>query len=106
MVRFSAPYASILPADVPSRAAYDLLESLFNDRETTPVLLAVQTKGNVLAPDNIRNLYAYVRRIEADQRVARVDSIVSAGPRFALDQYVVLYVHAKLVTHLHLALFL
>src|SRR5437667_1144252 len=85
MVRFSAPDASILPADVPSRAAYDLLASRFNARETTPVLLAVQTKGNVLAPDNIRNLYAYVRRIEADPRVARVDSIVSADPRFTLD---------------------
>src|SRR5438045_692166 len=56
MVRFSAPDASILPVDVPSRAAYDLLASRFNDRETTPVLLAVQTKGNALAPDNIRNL--------------------------------------------------
>src|SRR5437660_10485520 len=43
MVRFSAPDASILPADVPSRAAYDLLASRFNDRETIPVLLAVQS---------------------------------------------------------------
>src|SRR5438034_2535072 len=31
MVRFSAPDASILPVDVPSRAAYDLLASRFND---------------------------------------------------------------------------
>ncbi|HEX9132326.1 MAG TPA: MMPL family transporter, partial [Ktedonobacteraceae bacterium] len=58
-VRFSAPDASILPADVPSRAAYDLLASRFNARETTPILLAVQTKGDVLTPDNIRKLYAY-----------------------------------------------
>ena len=60
MVRFSAPDASILPVDVPSRAAYDLLASRFNARETTPILLAVQTKGNVLTPDNVRNLYTYV----------------------------------------------
>ena len=92
MVRFSAPDASILPADVPSRAAYDLLASRFNARETTPILLAIQTKGNVLAPDNIRNLYAYVQRLEADPLVARVDSIVSADPRFTLEQYELLYV--------------
>ncbi len=106
MVRFSAPDASILPADVPSRAAYDLLASRFNDRETTPVLLAVQTKGNVLTPDNIRDLYAYVRRIEADPRVARVDSIVSADPRFTLEQYELLYAHPQLVADPYLAAFL
>ena len=105
-VHFSAPDASILPADVPSRAAYDLLASRFNARETTPILLAVQTKGNVLTPDNIRNLYAYVRRIEADPRVARVDSIVSADPRFALDQYEVLYTHPQLVADPYLSAFL
>jgi RND superfamily putative drug exporter len=106
MVRFSAPDASILPVDVPSRAAFDLLASRFNDRETTPILLAVQTKGNVLTPDNIRNLYAYVRRIEADPRVTRVDSIVSADPRFTLDQYEVLYAHPQLVADPYLAAFL
>jgi len=106
MVRFSAPDASILPVDVPSRAAYDLLASRFNARETTPVLLAVQTKGNVLTPDNIRNLYAYVRRIEADPLVARVDSIVSADPRFTLEQYELLYAHPQLIGDPYLAAFL
>ncbi len=105
-VRFSAPDASILPADVPSRAAYDLLASRFNARETTPILLAVQTKGGVLTPGNIHNLYAYVRRIEADARVARVDSIVSADPRFTLDQYELLYTHPQLIADPYLSAFL
>ncbi len=105
-VRFSAPDASILPADVPSRAAFDLLASRFNARETTPILLAVQTKGDVLNPGNIRNLYTYVRRIEADPRVARVDSIVSADPRFTLDQYEVLYTHPQLIADPYLSAFL
>ncbi len=105
-VRFSAPDASILPTDVPSRAAYNLLASRFNARETTPILLAVQTKGDVLTPDNIRNLYGYVRRIEADPRVARVDSIVSADPRFTLDQYELLYTHPQLIADPYLSTFL
>ncbi len=105
-VRFSAPDASILPADVPSRAAYNLLASRFNARETTPILLAVQTKGDVLTPGNIHNLYAYVRRIEADARVARVDSIVSADPRFTLDQYELLYTHPQLIADPYLSAFL
>ena len=105
-VRFSAPDASILPPDVPSRAAYDLLARRFNDRETTPILMAVQTRGNVLTPDNIRKLYYYVQRIEADPRVARVDSIVSADPRFTLAQYELLYTHPQLIADPYLSAFL
>jgi RND superfamily putative drug exporter len=105
-VRFSAPDASILPQDVPSRAAYDLLNSRFNARETTPIIIAVQTTGNVLTPQNIRNLYAYVRRIQADPRVARVDSIVSADPRITLAQYELLYQHPELIADPYLAAFL
>ncbi|GHO52117.1 MMPL family transporter [Ktedonobacter robiniae] len=97
-VRFSAPDASILPPYVPSREAYDMLQQRFNLRETTPIILAVQTKGDVLSDQNIRNLYAYTKRIEADPRVQRVDSIVSADPRFTLDQYELLYHNPKLVT--------
>jgi len=96
-VRFSAPDASILPDYVPSRVAYNLLVARFNQRETTPILMAVQTKGNVLTPDNIKNLYYYVQRIEADPAVERVDSIVSADPRFTLDQYQLLYAHPDLI---------
>ena len=102
-VRFSAPDASILPADVPSRTAFDLLAKRFNDRETTPVLIAVQTQGDVLLPGNVRKLYAYVQRIQADPRVARVDSIVSADPRFTLDQYELLYTHPQLIADPYLS---
>lgn len=103
-VRFSAPDASILPVNVPSREAYDLLVSRFDQRETTPIVLAVQTRGNVLTSENIRNLYYYVRRIEADPRVARVDSIVSADPRFTLDQYELLYTHPQMLADPYLSI--
>jgi len=105
-VRFSAPDASILPANVPSRASYDLLVSRFNQRETTPILLAVQTKGDALTPENIKNLYYYVKRIEAEPDVERVDSIVSADPRFTLEQYELLYTHPQLIADPYLGAFL
>ncbi len=105
-VRFSAPDASILPTSVPSRAAFDLLNSRFNVEDTTPVLIVVQTSGDVLTPGNIANLYHYVQRIEADPRVARVDSIVSADPRITLEQYQALYAHPQFVSDPYLASFL
>lgn len=102
-VRFSAPDASILPKSVPSRAAYDLLAQRFNSQDTTPIIMAVQTQGNVLTAQNISNLYAYVQRIEADPRVQRVDSIVSADPRFTLAQYQLLYMHPQLIADPYLS---
>ncbi|HLI71682.1 MAG TPA: MMPL family transporter [Ktedonobacteraceae bacterium] len=97
-VRFSSPDASILPQSVPSRQAYDLLATRFDVEETTPIVLAVQTRGNVMTAANIRYLYDYVRRIEADPDVARVDSIVSADPRMTLAQYELLYSNPQLNT--------
>jgi putative drug exporter of the RND superfamily len=104
-VRFSAPDASILPTDVPSRAAFDLLAQRFNSRETTPILMAVQMKGDVMTTDNIRKLYFYVQRLQADPSVARVDSIVSADPRFTLAQYELLYTHPDLIADPYLSSF-
>jgi RND superfamily putative drug exporter len=105
-VRFSAPDASILPATVPSRASYDLLTSRFNERETTPILMAVQTQGDALSPANIQKLYDYARRIQADPRVDRVDSVVSADPRFTLAQYQLLYSHPNLIADPYLSAYL
>jgi len=102
-VRFSAPDASILPTSVPSRAAFDLLKQRFNYADSNPILLAVQMQGNILAPGNIPKLYNYVRRIEADPRVARVDSIVSADPRITLAQYEAYYAHPQLIADPYLA---
>src|SRR5438270_11808927 len=102
-VRFSAPDASILPRDVPSRAAFDLLAKRFNDRETTPILLAVQTPGDVLTATNIRNLYNDVQHIKCDPRLPRVHYMVSADPRFTLDQYELLYTHPQLIADPYLS---
>ncbi len=97
-VRLGAPDASILPQNVPSRQAFDLLQQRFDSNETTPILLAVQTRGSVLEPRNLEQLYAYVRQLQADPRVKRVDSIVSLDPRLTLDQYEALYSHPDLVS--------
>ena len=102
-VRFAAPDASILPTSVPSRAAFDLLKQRFNYADSNPILLAVQMQGNVLTSGNIPKLYHYVQRIEADPRVARVDSIVSADPRITLAQYEAYYAHSQLIADPYLA---
>src|SRR5262249_27166433 len=90
-VRLAAPDASILPPSVKSRAAYDLLAERFDQQALAPIIIAVKTPGSPLAKANLEALDAYVRALEADQRVAHVSSIVSLDPRLSLEQYELLY---------------
>ena len=90
-VRFNAPDSSILPPGVPSRAAFDRLQAEFGEGEFAPLTLAIRTDGPVADPANIGRLFDYSRRLAADPRVRRVDSLVDVDPRLTLDQYRLLY---------------
>src|SRR4051812_7071472 len=86
-VRFNAPDSSILPPSVPSRAAFDRLTANFGEGEFAPIVLAIRTTGPATAPATLATLYDYSRRLAADPRVTRVDSLVDVDPRLTLDQY-------------------
>ncbi len=90
-VRFNAPDATILPTSVPSRASYELLASSFGEGAFAPLQLAVRTDGPATSPANVAGLYDYSRRLAADPRVTRVDSLVDIDPRLTLEQYQLLY---------------
>ncbi len=91
-VRLGAPDASILPKSVPSRAAFDLLQTRFDANETNPIILAVQsTNGSILSPQNLAYLNDLQQRLAQDPRVRRVDSILSLDPRLNLAQYQIIY---------------
>jgi len=90
-VRFNAPDSSILPPEVPSRAAFDRLAANFGEGEFAPIVLAVRTTGPATSAANLAALYDYSRRLAADPRVARVDSLVDVDPRMTLGQYTLLY---------------
>jgi RND superfamily putative drug exporter len=90
-VRFNSPDASILPATVPSRAAFDRLRDAFGEGAFAPIVIAVRTDGTATSPDNLARLFDYSRRIAADPRVTRVDSLVDVDPRMTLAQYKLLY---------------
>ncbi len=90
-VRLSAPDASILPTSVQSRQAYDLLEQQFDQSASSPIIIAVETKGSPLSGANLVLLDSYVRTLQADPRVHSVMSIVSLDPRLSLQQYQLMY---------------
>ena len=90
-VRFNAPDATILPPEVPSRAAFDRLRAEFGEGEFAPLVIAVRTAGPATSPANLASLYDYSRRLAADPRITRVDSLVDVDPRLTLAQYTLLY---------------
>jgi RND superfamily putative drug exporter len=90
-VRFNAPDSSVLPAHVPSRTAFDRLQREFGEGEFAPISLAIRTEGDSTSPDNLAALYDYSRRLAADERVSRVDSLVDVDRRMTLAQYQLLY---------------
>jgi RND superfamily putative drug exporter len=90
-VRFNSPDASILPASLPSRAAFDRLRDAFGEGEFAPIVIAIRTEGQATSPTNLASLFDYSRRLAADDRVTRVDSLVDVDPRMTLAQYQLLY---------------
>ncbi len=90
-VRFNAPDSTILPTSVPSRAAFDRLAGAFGEGDFAPLTLAIRTNGPATSPANVAALFDYSRRLAADPRVTRVDSLVDVDPRLRADQYELLY---------------
>ena len=90
-VRFNSPDATILPASLPSRAAFDRLRDAFGEGEFAPIVIAVRTAGPATSSDNLARLFDYSRRIATDPRVTRVESLVDIDPRMTLSQYELLY---------------
>jgi putative drug exporter of the RND superfamily len=89
--RFNAPDSSILPPSVPSREAFDRLITNFGEGSFAPLSLALRTTGEATTPDNLARLFEYSRRLAADPRITRVDSLVDVDPRLRLEQYQLLY---------------
>jgi putative drug exporter of the RND superfamily len=92
-VEFGAPDASILPTDVQSRRGFDLLRTHWGDGELSPLLLVLQTTddSSPLRSDHVTALAAFMRRVQADPRVQRVESVVSLDSRITPEQYAVMY---------------
>ncbi len=90
-VRFSAPDAYILPPDLPSRQALEMLRHEFGESETAPVMVVVQTRGSVFEPRNLSTLYDFTHTLARDPRVAGVESIVDLDPRITKAQYLLMY---------------
>jgi RND superfamily putative drug exporter len=74
----SSPDATILPPDLPSRQAFDILAAEFGAGEISPFLIVLQseTPGDLFTPEHLSSIYAVGAWLANDPRVTRVQSIV------------------------------
>jgi RND superfamily putative drug exporter len=89
--RFNAPDARILPESAPSRAAFDRLATEFGPGPFAPIVLAIRTPGPATEDANLAALFEYSRRLAADPRIERVDSLVDVDERLTLPSYQLIY---------------
>ena len=90
-VRISAPDASVLTQDAPSRRAFDLLRTEFGEGHVAPLFLVGVFPEGALTADAVADQYELGRRLEADPRVSRVRGVASVDDRITLSQYQLLY---------------
>ena len=98
--KIGAPWASILPEGAESRRGWEVAERELGAGELSPMVIAAQAPGSVLAHDAIAALYDYTRRLEAKPGVRRVESMVTlnAAPSLSLDQYLAIYSAPDLIS--------
>lgn len=90
-VQLSSPDATILPTSTASRQALEDFRRAFGDGALSPIIIAVETEQPVNSPETLATLYAFTRKLAADDRVTLITSIVTIDPRITLEQYQLLY---------------
>jgi len=89
--KLSSPDATILPLSVESRQGFEVLRREFGDGEISPIVVALRSQGGITSEDNLAALWDFTRHFAADERVTRIDSLVTLDPRLSLAQYDLLY---------------
>jgi RND superfamily putative drug exporter len=82
----SSPDATILPGDLPSRQAFDILVEEFGPGEVSPFLITLTSPTSISEPANLAAIADLTRRLAADPRIARVQSIVPSTPGLSRDE--------------------
>jgi RND superfamily putative drug exporter len=90
-VKLGSPWATVLPEDAESRVGWEIVARQFGPGELAQVIAVTTSDTSVLSPENIAATHEFVQRMQADPRVRRVDSILSADQDVTLEQFQFLY---------------
>ena len=72
----SSPDATILPRDLPSRQAFDLLVAEYGAGEIAPFFVVLESTGRLFTPERLGAVYDVGARLSHDPRITRLQTIV------------------------------
>ncbi len=102
--RFGLVGVEVLPAGFPARTGTEVLQRSLGAGAINPILLLIQTRSNtdsILSQRHLKTLYEFVRQLQVDPRVKRVNSLVSLNSTWDLKTYQQLYSNAASQLPLH-----
>ena len=79
-VKLGAPWSSILPDEAESKQGDDIIAERFGPGEQTHIVLVETSPTSTLSPENVAANLAFIARMDADPRVARVESVFGSNP--------------------------
>jgi RND superfamily putative drug exporter len=85
-VDVSSPDATILPTDLPSRQAFDLLVADYGPGEISPFVVMLTSPTSIWEEQNVLAIYDLTERLKADPRIGRVQSIASLPDGITREQ--------------------
>ncbi len=90
-VKLGTPWASMLPEDAESRVGSELVADRFGPGELAQVVVVETSETSTLSPANVEANIDFVERMQADQRVSRVDSLYTLDEQLTREQLQTLY---------------
>ena len=79
-VKLGAPWSSILPDEAESKQGDDIIAERFGPGEQAHIVLVQTSPTSTLSPENVAANLAFIARMDADPRVARVESVFGSNP--------------------------
>lgn len=93
-VTFGISDYKIFPEKSENRKFYDIYAEKFNINELTPILMVVTSSSSILSQNNIYHLYDLAQKLKKNQKIKKVNSIVTGNSNLTKKQYYDLY-HIK-----------
>ena len=95
-VNIGAPWATVLPPEADSRQGWDVLETEMGPGTLSPIVIVARSPNNILAPDNIGNIYDILQTLQDNPQVDRVESLVTLDASLGRAEYQALYSNSGL----------
>ncbi|CAN5774235.1 MMPL family transporter [soil metagenome] len=85
-VEVSSPDATILPRDLPSRQAFDMMVDAYGPGEISPFVITVESDSGIFDSENLAAIYDLSAALTSDPRISHIRSLAPTSGDLGRDQ--------------------